>query len=401
MTTRFAYRAVNEAGRRTHGHLDASNLLDLEMRLKRMGMELISGKALKNGRSLGQPRVRRRELINFCFHLEQLTKAGVPILEGLADLRDTIKAPLFRERIASLLEDIEGGKSLSQAMERHPGIFNRIFVSLVRAGEASGQLPEILASISESLKWEDELASQTKKLLLYPAFVACIVGGAMSFLMIYLVPQLKLFVKGMGQTLPLHTQLLFLLSDLLAAYWYFFLLLPASLLGAALLVLYRSQQARVALDRLKLRLPLIGQILNKIILARFANILAMLYAAGIPVLEALNITRYVVGNRSIYLALQEVEDAVRQGRSVAGAFHDTRLFPSLVTRMLRVGESTGKLDTALLNVSYFYNRDVREAVGRAQSMIEPALTVTLGLMLGWIMLSVIGPIYDVISRIKP
>lgn len=399
---RFAYRAVNASGRRTHGKLDAGNLTDLEMRLKRMGMELISGKPVQRGSlSFGKKRLPRRDLINFCFHLEQLTKAGVPILDGLADLRDTIKPPLFREAIASLIEDIAGGQTLSLAMAAHPALFSRVFVSLVRAGEASGQLPEILANLAESLKWEDELASQTKKLLLYPSFVAATVIAAMSFLMIYMVPQLKGFVKGMGQTLPLHTQVLFFLSDLLADYWYVFALLLLGGPVVALLILYRSAQARLRLDRLKLRQPVLGQILNKIILARFANILAMLYAAGIPVLESLNITRHVVDNRVIYQALQQVEQAIREGSSVAGAFHDTALFPSLVTRMLRVGESTGKLDTALRNVSYFYNRDVREAVARAQTMIEPVLTVCLGLMLGWIMLSVIGPIYDVISRIKP
>lgn len=399
---RFAYRAVSATGRRTRGELDAGNLGDLEARLKNMGMELIRGKPLRQGRlSFGNRRMPRRDLINFCFHLEQLTKAGIPILDSLTDLRDTIGQPHLRQVIAGLIEAIDGGQTLSQAMSAHPAAFSRVFVSLVRAGEASGQLPEILDSLAESLKWEDELAAQTRKLLLYPAFVAGIVVAAMSFLMIYMVPQLRSFVKGMGQALPLHTQVLFFLSDLLAGYWYAFLLLPAGGFLAALLILHRSPWARLQLDRMKLRLPVIGQILSKIILARFANILAMLYAAGIPVLESIDITRHVVGNRIIHLALQQVEQAIREGCSVAKAFHDTALFPSLVTRMLRIGESTGNLDTALLNVSYFYNRDVREAVARAQTMIEPVLTVGMGIMLGWIMLSVIGPIYDVVSRIKP
>lgn len=402
MNMRFAYRAINATGNRTRGKLEAGNLIDLEIRLKRMGMDLISGQPVRSGGpAFGKRRMRRRDLINFCFQLEQLTKAGVPILDGLADLRDTIRPPQLREIIAGLIENIEGGQTLSQAMAAHPAVFNRVFVSLVRAGEASGQLPEILASLAESLKWEDELASQSKKLLLYPSFVAAIVIAAMSFLMIYMVPQLKSFVKGMGQILPLHTRILFFLSDLFAGYWYLFLLLPIGALLIALLIFYRSPRARLGLDRMKLRLPVIGQILNKIILARFANILAMLYAAGIPVLESINVTRQVVDNRVVYQALQRVEQSIREGRSVAGAFHDTNLFPSLVTRMLKIGESTGNLDTALLNVSYFYNRDVREAVARAQTMIEPILTVCMGLMLGWIMLSVIGPIYDVVSRIKP
>ncbi len=396
----FDYKAVSAEGRMTYGRLDAINLIDLEMRLKRMNLDLVTGKPIQQRAPFGSRGVPRPELINFCFHLEQLTRAGVPILEGLADLRDSIEHPRFREVMAGLIESIEGGQTLSQAMAAHPDIFSQVFCNLIRAGESSGQLPDVLASLSESLKWEDELASHTKKLLMYPAFVASIVLAATFFLMIYMVPQLKIFVRNMGQTLPAHTQLLFFISDLLANYWYLFLATPIVAFLAGLQLVRTNPLARLRFDGIKLRLPVVGPILKKIVLSRFASTFAMLYASGIPVLESIRSTQHIVGNGVIRRGLERVEQSIREGHNVAGAFHDVGLFPPLVVRMLRIGESTGGLDKALLNVSYFYNRDVKESVGKAQALIEPMLTLFMGALLGWIMLSVIGPIYDVISKIK-
>lgn len=396
----YDYKAVSAEGRMVYGRLDAINIVDLEMRLKRMELDLVTGKQVEQRNLFGRRNIPRPELINFCFHLDQLTRAGVPILESLIDLRDSLEHPRFREVIAGLIESIEGGQTLSQAMAEHTDVFGKVFINLVRAGESSGQLSEVLAGQTESLKWEDELASHTKKLLMYPAFVGSIVIAATFFLMIYMVPQLKLFVRNMGQTLPLQTQVLFFVSDLLVAYWYIVLSLPVAAAFAGHLVLRRNPLARIWLDGFKLRLPVVGGILKKIILSRFANTFAMLYAAGIPILESIRTTQSVVGNRIVQQALQRVEQSIREGRNVAAAFHDVGLFPPLVVRMLRVGESTGGLDKALLNVSYFYNRDVKESVGKAQAMIEPALTLFMGALLGWIMLSVLGPVYDVISKIK-
>ena len=396
----FDYKAITPDGKTVLGRLDAINLVDLEMRLKRMELDLITGQPVEYKSLFGAGKIPRSELINFCFHLEQLTRAGVPILEGLADLRDSIENPRFREVVASLIENIEGGQSLSAAMGTHPHIFGQVFINLIRAGESTGQLPEVLASLTDSFKWEDELASHTKKLLMYPAFMGSIVLSATFFLMIYMVPQLKLFVRNMGQALPLQTQILFFVSDFLVAYWYAVLLFPMIVAGIIYTVLHNNPLARFAFDRLKLSTPILGAILKKIILSRFASTFAMLYASGIPILESVRTTQDIVGNRVIRRALQRVEQSIREGQNVAIAFHDTGLFPPLVVRMLRVGENTGGLDKALLNVSYFYNRDVRESVEKAQAMIEPMLTLLLGGLLGWIMLSVLGPIYDVISKIK-
>jgi len=396
----FQYKAVAADGKMAHGRIDALNVIDLEMRLKRMDLDLVSGEPISSHSLFGGRKVPRRELITFCFHLEQLARAGVPIIDGLSDLRDSIEHPRFREVIAGIIESIEGGQTLSEAMAQHRGVFDRVFVSLIRAGESTGRLPEILKNIIDSLKWEDELASHTKKILMYPSFVGAIVLAATFFLMIYMVPQLKLFVKNMGQELPAQTKALFFVSDLLVAYWYVALLAPIVAAIAILLLLHTNPAARLRFDGMKLQLPVLGDILRKIILSRFANTFALLYASGIPILESIRTTQSVVGNRVIEEGLVRVEQLIGEGQNVTAAFHAVGLFPPLVVRMLKVGEGTGALDNALINVSYFYNRDVRESVEKVQAMIEPMLTMLLGGMLGWIMLSVLGPVYDVISRIK-
>jgi type IV pilus assembly protein PilC len=396
----YTYKAIAPDGRTVLGRIDALNLVDLEMRLRRMELDLVTGEPISN-RSLFAPGgVPRREIIHFCFHLELLVRASVPIIEGLSDLRDSLEHPRFREVVAGLVEAIEGGQTLSQAMDEQKKVFSEVFVSLIRAGEATGRLPEVLQSLTESLKWEDELASQTKKLIMYPAFVGSIVLAATFFLMIYMVPQLKQFVKNMGQVLPLQTQALFFISDLLVAYWYIALLLPVLIVVGVKIMLHTNPLARVRFDGLKLKLPFIGDILRKIILSRFANTFALLYASGIPILESIRTTQHVVGNLVVRQGLERVEQLIGEGQNVTAAFHSIGFFPPLVIRMLRVGESTAALDVALINVSYFYNRDVKESVERVQQLIEPLLTVILGLLLGWIMLSVLGPVYDVISKIK-
>ncbi|HPT50461.1 MAG TPA: type II secretion system F family protein [Accumulibacter sp.] len=396
----YTYKAVNPEGRMVFGRIDALNIVDLEMRLKRMELDLINGEPVNNRTLFANAGVPRREIIHFCFHLQQLVRAGVPVLEGLTDLRDSLEHPRFREVVAMLIESIEGGQTLSQAMESHRRVFDRVFVSLIRSGETSGRLAEVLQSLNESLRWEDELASQTKKMLTYPAFVGTIVLAATFFLMVYMVPQLKMFVKNMGQELPMQTRILFFVSDLLVGYWYVPLLLPIVVAISIRFLLTRNPLARVRFDELKLRLPLLGEILRKIVLSRFANTFALLYSSGIPILESIRTTQGVVGNLVIQQGLERVEQLIGEGQNVTAAFHSTGFFPPLVIRMLRVGENTGALDNALMNVSYFYTRDVRESVQKMQQLVEPALTVIMGALLGWIMLSVLGPVYDVISKIK-
>jgi type IV pilus assembly protein PilC len=396
----YAYKAMNQVGRFVHGRMDAVNLIDLEMRLKRLDLDFINGNPVKQGTMFGGGSVSRRELINFCFHLEQLASAGVPIIEGLVDLRDSLVNPRFREVIAGLVESIEGGKTLSQAMRDHPKVFDEVFAALVRAGEDSGTLPQVLKGLVDSLKWQDELAAHTKKLVTYPAFLGIVVTAVTFFLMIYLVPKMAGFIRNMGHELPLQTKILIAVSNFFVDYWYVVLIVPVVTVLALQAVIRTNPAARRRFDGIKLRLPVVGDILRKIILSRFAGVFAMLYAAGISILDSIRITEAIVGNVVIREGLVEIGQMIGEGQQITVAFQNVGLFPPLVIRMLRVGENTGGLDTALANVGYFYTRDVRESIERAQSMIEPMMTLIVGVILGWVMLAVLGPIYDVITKLK-
>lgn len=396
----YSYRAMNPRGRIVSGQLEALNPVDLEMRLKRMDLDFING-APRAGRAW-QPggRISRRERINFCFHLEQLLRAGVPLLEGLSDLRDSTGEPRFRAVVAGIIEAIGGGRTLSQAMAAHPEAFDGVFVSLVRAGEDTGRLPEVLRKLSESLKWEDELASHTRKLVTYPAIVATLVLLVTAFMMIYLVPQMASFFQMTGNRLPAQTVLLIAVSKLFVGYWWAILCVPVAAVLALRVAIRSRPGARLRFDALKLAAPVAGGILRKIILSRVAGVLAMMYSSGIPLIDAVRATADVAGNGVIRSGLLRAGELMSEGQNVTAAFEATGLFPPLVLRMLRVGQSTAALDTALANVSYFYNRDVREAIEKLQAAVEPALTLVLGMLLLWVMLAVLGPVYDIIARLK-
>ncbi|WP_310452628.1 type II secretion system F family protein [Sulfuritalea sp.] len=396
----YAYKAMNTHGRTVLGRLEAINLIDLEMRLKRMDLDFINGDTVKQGGLMNRAGISRPELINFCFHLEQLARAGVPLIESLTDLRDTIENPRFREIIAGMVESIEGGKTLSQALAEHPQTFDEVMVSLIRAGEETGALPQVLNNLLESLKWQDELAAHTKKLIMYPAFLGTVVVAITLFMMIYLVPKMAGFIRNMGQEMPMQTRILIATSDFFVNYWYVVLGLPLILAVVVVFLVRTSHAARYRFDDVKLRLPYIGSILRKIILSRFASVFAMMYSSGITILDSIKATEDVVGNLVIREGLEKVGGLIAEGQNVTVAFQNAGIFPPLVLRMLRVGENTGALDTALTNVSYFYNRDVRESIEKVQSMIEPVMTVTIGLILGWIMMAVLGPIYDIITKMK-
>jgi type IV pilus assembly protein PilC len=216
----------------------------------------------------------------------------------------------------------------------------------------------------------------------------------------YLVPKMVGFIKNMGHELPLHTKVLIWTSSIFVNYWYLVLGIPLLAAIAIALLVRTNPHARYRFDEIKLKLPIIGDILRKIILSRFAGVFAMMYASGISILDSLRATEGVVGNQVIKAGLERVGEMIAEGQSITVAFQNVGMFPPLVLRMLRVGENTGALDTALTNVGYFYSRDVRESIGRLQALIEPALTVVLGLVLGWVMLSVLGPIYDTITKLK-
>ena len=397
----YQYKAIDEQGKIQVGKVDAVNLADLEMRLGKMGLDLVNFKDLGSSSSnITGAGVQRRDLITLCFHLEQTSRAGVPIIESLEDLRDSTDNKRLQEVLAAMIESIEGGKTLSQAMEDFPAVFSKVFAALIRAGEQSGELSEVFFQLSESLKWQDELASQTKKILMYPLFVGSVILAVIFFLMTYLVPELLKFIKTMGQELPLHTKALIVVSNVFVDYWYVLLLTPVIIGILVMIGVKINPTFHYKIDQIKLKIPYIGPILKKIILTRMASFFAIMYASGITIIECIRTGEEIVGNKVIEEAMHNVGQQIADGATLSNSFQSSGLFPPLVLRMIRVGENTGALEDSLKNISYFYSRDVKESIEKLQAMIEPAMTIILGGIIAWVMFSVLGPIYDLITKVK-
>ncbi|MEM0953021.1 MAG: type II secretion system F family protein [Pseudomonadota bacterium] len=398
--TDYRYKAMDPYGKVQRGWLQAKNEMDVAFRLENQGLDLIvcNARQRRGGRVVSTS-ITRRDLINMVFHLEQLTRSGVPLLEGLQDLRDSVSPGYFRDVLAGLVDEIEGGKTFSQSLAAFSKDFDPVFISLVSVGEESGELPRVLKQVGENLRWADELAANTKRILMYPAIVGTVILGVTAFLMIYLVPQIIPFVEELGGTIPGHTRALIAVSDFFVNYWAALFLVPAAFI-VFIRVLERARpETQLLVDRLRLRVPLVGSIMFRIKLARLATYMALLYSSGITVLRSLEICEDVVDNSYMSRSLGQARELISEGKTISDSFSATEMFPPLVIRMLKVGEGTGELDQALLNVSYFYDREVREAIETIEPAISPMLTVVMGVLLGWIMLSVLGPVWDTIAQI--
>ena len=395
----YRYRAVDAAGKVARGETDAFNEFDLEAQLKKNGQELIKASPLKD-KTHTVRRLARRDLIHFMFQLEMLFRAGVPIQSILADLRDTAETAQLKNLCANLYEKIDSGSTISEALAANPGIFPELVVNLVRAGEATGQLPDVLAEIVTSLKWQDELATKTKQLLIYPTFVTIVVGSVVVFLMTYLVPQIIGFVSNMGGEIPIQTRALIAVSNVFVKFWWLIIPAPFLLIFAVLMLSRINPRFKHMMHAAQLRIPYIGIIIKKIILARVSDTLSLTYRTGIPVLDGLVYCSSITSNLIIKEAIDRARGDIANGAPISQGFASQRLFPSLVTRMIKVGEETGDLAGSLRNISYFYNRDINDSINRVQALIEPTLTIVLGIMLGWIMMAVLGPIYDTIAKLK-
>ncbi len=401
MANIYKYKAIDNSGKKRHGNVEADNLLDLEQRLAGMGLDLITFREVKPGLfSFKSKGITRQDLINFTFQMQQLTKSGVSILDGLADLKDSLPDSRMKEVLMGLIDEIQGGKTFSSALQEFPEIFDSVYVTLVQVGEESGRLPDVLKDMAETLKWQDELISHTKKIMIYPALVTTAITGVVIFLMIQVVPELIPFLLEVGGEIPVHTRALIATSNFLGQYWYLLLALPVLLYFTLRQLAAKNPKLRMTIDRFKLRLYIFGPLILKINLARFSTYFAMMYASGLTVLDSLKISESLVSNAVLSQAIKDVREGIADGIQISDSFKSVAVFPPLVIRMLKVGENTGALDDALLNISYFYNREVRENVDKMEAAMSPVLTVVLGGIMLWIMSAVLGPIYDSLSKIQ-
>lgn len=396
----FQYKAIDAKGKFIQGSLDAGNSSDLENRLEKMEMDLVTFKQKEPGVDLfGRNKITRRDLINFSFYLEQLTRAGVPILEGLADLRDGEENATFRDVISGVIEAIEGGNTFSQALGMYPKIFDNIFVSLIKVGERSGKMSEVLVDITHTLKWQDELLAKARKIMMYPLVTGSLIMSVILFMMIFVVPDIMEAIVSLGGAIPFETKALIAVSNFLVVYWYLVIAAPFVI---AFLLKYsynNSTKARFRLDGILLRLWLFGEVNEKIKVSRFTRYFSLMFASGITVLDAINLSKAVVSNSVLEDGIDRAWQQISEGNSISESFKNIGIFPPLVIRMLRVGESSGQMDKSLNNVSYFFDRDINDSIDKMEPIIQTSLMATIGIIVLWLALSVMGPIYDTISTI--
>lgn len=401
MAVTYKYKAIDANGRFRNDRIDADNVLDLEQRLGGMGLELINYKEYKAGLfSLRSRKIARKELINFTFQMQQLTKSGVTILDALDDLKESSAQGHTREILSGMIDEIEGGKTFSEALQEFPDSFDEVYITLVKVGEESGRISEVLDDLAENLKWQDELISHTKRIMIYPTIVTLVVIGVVTFLMLFLIPQLIPFIQEIGGVIPLHTRALIATSTIMGNYWYLIFGIPFFSIVALKAWASKNEKVRYKLDQFKLRLYIFGPLILKTNLARLANYFSMMYSSGLTVLDALKISERLVNNTVLSKSVVEAREHIEDGELISESFKQVDMYPPLVIRMLKVGENTGALDEALNNVSYFYNREVRETVDKMEAAITPVITVVLGGVMLWIMSAVLGPIYDSLAKMN-
>lgn len=399
----FKYKSIDEKGRRSHGTIVAENIEDLDLQLRKIKQDLISAKEIKESVFIRSTEIRaltRKEKIIFTFQLGQLLKAGVPLLEGLADLRDSFSEVHIQALLSALLESIEGGDSLSKSMAKFPKSFDNVYVNLVEVGEQSGELNTVLEELEEMLKWQDELRAQTKQILMYPLIIGTIMMMAFVVLMVFVVPQMLSFMSQFDNELPIYTLALLWVSDFMQNYWYVIFIVPISIVVITKMLAAKYYNVRYTLDKFKLKLWLIGPIMQKIKLSRFSNNFALMYKAGITVLESMKVSKGLLGNVVLEQAIDEAHEMISEGEMISVAIANTNVFPPLVVRMFKIGETSGELDVSLKNVKYYFDREVKEALATIEPVLQPALIFFLAIILVWILASVFGPIYDSIGTLR-
>jgi type IV pilus assembly protein PilC len=395
---KYSYRAINAKGRPVRGVVSAANESDLTTRLDEGGLALVDCKEMSDKSSklkaLTARKIKLRDLIQMFIHLSQLQKAGVPLLDGLSDVRDTTDSPRLRDVMSDVYREVAEGSSFSNALSKHPGIFEPIFISLISSGEETGNLVNAFEQVIRHLKWTDAMRTKVKKATRYPKILVGVVLIVIYVMMGYVVPQVVGFLKDIGKTLPPTTLALIWTSEFFSNY---FMYIIGAMFGFyAFLRIGRtlSEEFRFRTDYVALRMPVMGSLIRKISLSQFCQTFGILFTSGLEILKCIDSAAMTASNVVLIDALSNVRQQVQEGSPLSAAMGRSGEFPSLVVRMVKVGEESGNLSGVLEQVSEFYDKDVNEAVDAMIQMIEPTLTVILGGIILWIAAAVFGPIYD-------
>lgn len=395
----YNYNAINEKGRAMRGSMVAENDVDLEARLKEIGLDLVSFRVQKIKKA-GKSKIKLKDMIILCLHLEQLSRAGVPIHEALADVRDSTESKKLRDIMTDVLEKVKTGSKLSEAIAHYPRTFNEVFVGLIAAGEKTGKLTESFVHMSEHLKWTNDLRRKVKKALSYPIVLLVVLSAVIAILMVFVVPKLIKFILDQGFEIPIHTRALIATSEAFQHHWYIIFGVPI-LFSFLIVTLYRlSENFAYKFDGFMLKIPAIGSTIRKINLARFTHFFAVMFKSGIDIPDALLASRKVVGNRVISESVELVHRGIIEGNSLTTSLRMSNQFPTLVIRMFKVGEDSGNMNDALENIKFFYDREVNDAVDGMVGLIQPIMTAVMGALIFWVIAAVFGPLYGSFSNMK-
>lgn len=387
------------------GVVSAANEVDLYNQLKSSGMELVTCSLVQKESGLGgasflRPKIKTRDLIQFFMHLEQLQAAGVPMLDSLADVRDSADNQTLKDIMTDVHRSVSDGASLSESLNNYPKVFHNLYISLIKAGEDTGDLEKSYTQLIKYLKWVDDMQTKIKKATRYPTILLVVVILTITIMMGVVVPQIVGFIKNLGQDLPFYTTALVATSEFFQTYWWVVLGTPFVLYFVYKLVRKNSEGFAYHMDSLFLRLPIAGPIIRKVSIARYAQTFGSLFSSGIDVINCLKAAQKTVSNLALVEALETVQARVQVGAPLSQAFNSSGEFPTLVIRMIKIGEESGNLTPVLMQVSEFYTKDVDEAVQGLITMIEPMLTALLGVIILWIAVGVFGPIYGSFANIQ-
>ena len=394
----FKYEAKNPEGKSASGEIEAATLELAVGSLQKKNLIIISIYPLdessfwKRGLILFE-RVKAREIVILSRQLATLFEAKVPVLETFKVLASEAEKPVLKKHLIGIIEDIEGGISMSQAMARHPIIFSNFYINMVRSGEESGKLDEIFAYLADYLERSYELTAKVKNALIYPAFVFVVLIAVIALMMVFIVPRLSVIIEESGQTLPLFTRLIIWLSDFLRKAGVFLLLA----LAGGIICLWRfisTKKGRMFLSTLQIRTPFIQRIFKKFFLSRIADNLNTLLSGGVSLVRSLEITSDVVGNEIYAKILRESKESIKKGETISGVFSRYKEMSSFFSQMVRVGEETGKLSFMLQTIATFYRKETNNIVANLVTLIEPVMIIVLAIGVGFVVAAVLMPIYN-------
>ncbi|MFM7718995.1 MAG: type II secretion system F family protein [Actinomycetota bacterium] len=383
--------------------LEGENAQSVANRLRSMGLTPINvterNRGLQMEITLRPGHVAIKDIAIFCRQFATMVNAGLPVLRCVAVLADQTESAELAKVLRRVRTDVEQGSSLAIALGRHPKTFSNLFIAMVRTGEATGALGEVLEEMAKQIESEVTLRGKIRSAMTYPIAVVGLVLVILSAMLLIVVPQFRTIYAELGAELPLPTRILLAVSAAFQSFWWIFILL---VVGATVWVRrwIRTPQGRAAFDALKIRLPLIGPLFHKVAIARFANTFSLLLRSGVPVLQGLDVVKETVNNAVVSKALEEVKGSVREGESISRPLARHPVFPAMVVQMMSVGEDSGSVDTMMAKVATFYNEEVSASVDGLTALIEPALIVTIGVVVGISVISLYLPMFNIINLIQ-